>query len=247
MACPLASARPTSIAISPKPSEPIVRPDIDWIPSYKVYRDRVERLASLGLDRPNTVPEGWPAQVDTERAWSGSDFKSEDDFSFQFSSEDLEEIHAGLIHFKSLPGNLGPDDVNQTTFPLPNLGPRLIEVAKAVHEGRGFTLLRGLEPDKYSNMDNILLYLGVTSYIAEKRGMQDFDGRMICKLHLSFFPRDMHMLTSTTVHIQAVVEDVKKHGSMPNSPYVARAQVRLPFHPCQGETKLTLSISALPH
>ena len=40
-------------------------------------------------------------------------------------------------------------------------------------------VLRGLNPDKYSNFDNILLYLGVTSYIAERRGMQDFDGRMI--------------------------------------------------------------------
>ena len=48
-----------------------------------------------------------------------------------------------------------------------------------IHEGRGFVVMRGLEPDRYSNMDNVLLYLGVTSYIAERRGMQDFDGRMI--------------------------------------------------------------------
>jgi hypothetical protein len=34
-------------------------------------------------------------------------------------------------------------------------------------------------------------------------------------------------IPACSVHIQAVVEDVKKHGSMPNSPYVARAQ---PFH-----------------
>ncbi len=46
-------------------------------------------------------------------------------------------------------------------------------------------VLRGLEPDKYSNFDNILLYLGVTSYIAEKRGMQDFDGRMIRESYCS--------------------------------------------------------------
>jgi hypothetical protein len=45
-------------------------------------------------------------------------------------------------------------------------------------------VLRGLQPGKYSNLDNILLYLGVTSYIAEKRGMQDFDGRMIRELAL---------------------------------------------------------------
>ena len=59
------------------------------------------------------------------------------------------------------------------------MGPRLHEVAKTIHYGRGFVVLRGLQPDKYSNFDNILLYLGVTSYIAETRGMQDFDGRMI--------------------------------------------------------------------
>lgn len=54
-----------------------------------------------------------------------------------------------------------------------------MEASEIIHDGRGFVVLRGLQPDKYSNFDNILLYLGVTSYIAEKRGMQDFDGRMI--------------------------------------------------------------------
>jgi hypothetical protein len=82
---------------------------------------------------------------------------------------------------KDLPGNLGPAQVNKDTFPLPSLGARLEKVSEIIHEGRGFVILRGLQPDKYSNLDNILLYLGVTSYIAETRGMQDFDGRMIRK------------------------------------------------------------------
>jgi len=81
--------------------------------------------------------------------------------------------------------DLNPDEVNKTTFPLPNLAPRLHEVAETVHNGRGFVVLRGLQPDKYSNIDNILLYLGITSYIAETRGMQDFDGRMIRQFHRS--------------------------------------------------------------
>lgn len=106
--------------------------------------------------------------------------------------------------------DLTPDDVSKSTFHLPTLGPKLSEISNIIHHGRGFVVLRGLEPDKYSSMDNILLYLGVTSYIAETRGMQDFDGRMI-------------------LHIQAVrrESDVTEHGSMPNSPYVNRAQ---PFH-----------------
>lgn len=86
-----------------KPTAPIVRPTIDWIPSYKVYKDRVERLAALGLGRPTAVPEGWPAQIDAERAWSGSDFKSEDDYILHFSSEDIVEIEAALAHFKGMP------------------------------------------------------------------------------------------------------------------------------------------------
>jgi hypothetical protein len=86
---------------------------------------------------------------------------------------------ADQLYLQALPGDLNPDDVKPSTFPLPILGPRLNEISKIIHEGRGFAVLRGLEPDRYSSMDNILLYLGVTSYIAETRGMQDFDGRMI--------------------------------------------------------------------
>lgn len=82
--------------------------------------------------------------------------------------------------------------MNKTTFPLPDLAPRLQEVAETVHNGRGFVVLRGLQPDRYSNIDNILLYLGITSYIAETRGMQDFDGRMIRTPHLPPYPLPTH-------------------------------------------------------
>ncbi|KAK4234547.1 hypothetical protein C8A03DRAFT_47141 [Achaetomium macrosporum] len=199
---------PAALRTAKEVADDVVRPDIEWISSFKTFKERVERLQVLYPNRRTTLPSGWPAQVDNPRAWAGSDFKSEDDYVLHLSVKDVAEIEAGLAHFKDLPGNLGPDDVNPTTFPLPNLSSRLVEASEIIHEGRGFVVLRGLQPDKYSNFDNILLYPGVTSYIAKKRGLQDFDGRMI-------------------LHIQAVVEDVKKHGSMPNSPYVTRAQ---PFH-----------------
>lgn len=229
MACPLQSnnTRACNIATLPQKKKkkdmdttntntsPIVRPDIDWIPSYKVFKERVQRLASLPLNRPTTLPRGWPSEITSERVWSGSDFASEDDYVVRLTPSDISEIESALSFFKSLssrsPGEgLGPDDVSQSTFPLPTLGPKLEEISNIIHSGRGFVVLRGLDPDKYSSTDNILLYLGVTSYIAEQRGMQDFDGRMI-------------------LHIQAVRKesDVTQHGAMPNSPYVNRAQ---PFH-----------------
>ncbi|KAK1836860.1 hypothetical protein QBC39DRAFT_272118 [Podospora conica] len=228
MACPFVNFsdpfKPHALApISEKPSEPIVRPDIEWMPAYKTYKDRVKRLAELHPDRPTTVPEGYPLKVDAERCWVGSDL-TEDDYVVHFTPEDIVEIEAALAHFKANHPDLNPDNVDKTTFPLPNLAPRLHEVAETIHHGRGFVVLRGLQPAKYSNQDNILLYLGVTSYIAETRGMQDFDGRMI-------------------LHIQATHPEVLPDGTMPNSPYVARAQ---PFHTdlCDILTLYALSTSA---
>lgn len=61
-------------------------------------------------------------------------------------------------------------------------------------------MLRGLQPDKYSNLDNILLYLGVTSYIAERRGMQDFDGRMI-RAYLNLCPLILVVLVLVGIRI----------------------------------------------
>jgi hypothetical protein len=57
----------------------------------------------------------------------------------------------------------------------------LADVGLNLHSGTGFVVLRGLNPTKYSPLDNVLLYLGVTSHIAEIRGCQDYDGRMIGK------------------------------------------------------------------
>jgi hypothetical protein len=74
---------------------------------------------------------------------------------------------------------LGPESVSRETFPLPKLRSKLEDVANELHNGIGFAVLRGLDPELYTALDNVLLYLGVTSYIAEKRGCQDSSGNMI--------------------------------------------------------------------
>jgi len=69
--------------------------------------------------------------------------------------------------------------VSRQTFPLPTLQSKLDGVSKTLHFGRGFTVLRGLEPKKYSPFDNVIIYLGVTNYIAVKRGCQDSSWNML--------------------------------------------------------------------
>lgn len=63
--------------------------------------------------------------------------------------------------------------VNQSTFPLPKLSPILRARSQDLHSGRGFFVLRGLTPDKYSISENIIIYVGVSSYIGPVRGRQD--------------------------------------------------------------------------
>lgn len=131
MACPIFSDpfNPGSLAPIPeKPSEPIVRPDIEWMPAYKTFKDRVERLAVLHPDRPTAVPEGWPTKVDGDRCWNGADL-TEDDYVVKFTAEDIAEIEAGLAHFKGMshpPCHLRPLPPSSVTniFPLsPPPGP----------------------------------------------------------------------------------------------------------------------------
>lgn len=118
MACPLASNAPSALHTAKEAAEEVVRPDISWIPSFKVFKERVERLQILYPDRRTTVPEGWPAKIDHPRAWAGSDFDSESDYVMEFSSDDVAEIEAGLAHFK---GKLNPLSLIHDPFNYPSL------------------------------------------------------------------------------------------------------------------------------
>lgn len=83
------------------------------------------------------------------------------------------------------------DQVSRESFPLPILAAKLKSIAHQLHFGLGCILLRGLDPKKYTSTDNLLIYLGITSHIAEDRGRQDSDGNMLSEAiaqRLTFFP-----------------------------------------------------------
>jgi Taurine catabolism dioxygenase TauD, TfdA family len=78
--------------------------------------------------------------------------------------------------------------INQTTFPLPNLHGRLREQSRNIHFGRGFFVLRGIPVDKYSREENIIVYTGVSSHVADLRGRQEkrnaADGQTVVLAHI---------------------------------------------------------------
>lgn len=80
-------------------------------------------------------------------------------------------VHTGL--------GLDGGHVTRHNFPLPILSRKLDQVAQDIYSGRGFALIRGLRPEKYSVEDLTLLYLGIQVHIADQQGRQDKNGNML--------------------------------------------------------------------
>ena len=82
---------------------------------------------------------------------------------------------------------LNVEEVNPRNFPLPSLVLRLRSLALEIHNGRGFFVLRGLDPTRYSSEDNTLIYVAIASHIAGKRGKQNEDGDIFSAHPISYF------------------------------------------------------------
>ncbi|KAG6354744.1 hypothetical protein INS49_003825 [Diaporthe citri] len=148
---------------------------------------------------------------------SGSD-KTVDQIrdSIDFTSADNTEIKTALEGFKAKELN-GPA-VDASTFILPTVGPRLEAIAQNLHSGTGFSILRGFNTQKYTDEDNLIIFLGLGSYIGSQRGAQNKSRVMISHI--------------TDAKGWQDVPPEKRHGIHTNS--------ALPFHTDMGCEVLTL-------
>ncbi len=74
---------------------------------------------------------------------------------------------------------LDGSEVGSDNFPLQALAKKLETIRDDVYDGKGFAVLRGLDPDAYSSGDLMVIYLGISSYIASVTGKQDQRGSHI--------------------------------------------------------------------
>ncbi|KAL3607337.1 hypothetical protein FPOAC2_02320 [Fusarium poae] len=109
--------------------------------------------------------------------WSGQDFHGDQTYTLRLSDEEAGEVDSALTSFKAL--GLDGDKVSADNFPLPNLSRRLRASAEGLYFGRGFFIIRGIDVAKYTTEDSVTIFLGVASYIGDKRGLQDRKGNML--------------------------------------------------------------------
>ncbi|KAF4980433.1 hypothetical protein FZEAL_3549 [Fusarium zealandicum] len=166
----------TTTTIAPAALSPPGQPDITYAPDYQKYQARQNRRLQAG-NLPSAVPEGFPTQLAGDLVWDGETVAQSYDWAYVLSQDHLSEIDLALKHFKALDVPLG--HLSQDTFPLPRLHSQLRSLSDELHKGHGFFVIRGMDVDKYSREDNIIIYVGISSHIAQQRGRQDnkFNGK----------------------------------------------------------------------
>ncbi|KAG5949715.1 hypothetical protein E4U53_005780 [Claviceps sorghi] len=131
----------------------------------------------ITLSEISSLPRGFPTSVDSALAWDGACFKSESEYVLFLTQDHVREIENALLNFKKL--GLDGDLVCRQNFLLPTLENDLNQLRCEIHSGKGFGLIRGLEPRRYSVEDLTTIYLGLQSYIANLQGRQDKKGNML--------------------------------------------------------------------
>lgn len=150
------------------------------------------------------LPAGFAPFLDHSLAWTGADFKH-DEFVCQLSDDDRLELHAALDEFKAL--ELDGDSITSDNFPLPTLGSKLQDVRQAIYDGRGFGVVRGINPSDFSVEDLTMIWLGVQAHIADQRGCQDHKGNMLVHIVADNSSKDKighhrHSTTAITFHTE---------------------------------------------
>ncbi|KAK4466358.1 hypothetical protein QBC42DRAFT_166882 [Cladorrhinum samala] len=151
--------------------------DIQYDVDEAKYRARSEARLKAGLNLPTAVPDGWPTKLTGPLTWSSGSFPDESEYVYHLTPADKAEILLALASFKEL--KLDSEKVDKYNFPLPKLGKVLSGICREVYFGKGFHVVRGLNPDDYALPDLTAIYLGISSYIASRRGRQDQRGSML--------------------------------------------------------------------
>lgn len=76
---------------------------------------------------------------------------------------------------------LDPEDISPDTFPLPQVQEKLKRCADILHNAHGFCVLHGLGT-RFSVEHGLLIFLGLASYVGDKRGMQNKQGHMLAHI-----------------------------------------------------------------
>lgn len=97
--------------------------------------------------------------------WYGPDMAARDDWKHVLSDAERAELRQALVDVHRR--GLRMIDVGAGDFPLPTLGPALRDIRRALIDGRGFVLIRGVPVEDWSRADVALAFWGIGKHLGE--------------------------------------------------------------------------------
>ncbi|KAI1437406.1 hypothetical protein GGR50DRAFT_70423 [Xylaria sp. CBS 124048] len=176
---------------------------LSHLPSWTKHDELELSVQSPRPDEATALsPLGFPPSMRGPMVWSGEDEKPFHPHILEIGPSDVVEIEQALKHFLGTDKTqlsyhqrqqnadltdleLDGSDVDSENFPLPALGPRLRACATEIHRGSGLCIVRGLTPGSHSPEDNVVIFLGLASYIGGQRGVQTSKGAMLTHVYES--------------------------------------------------------------
>lgn len=96
-------------------------------------------------------------------AWKGADFANDDSWVYTLTPEDNDElgraVRENLLRVNDVTKILRED------FPLPILGPKIVQWAEEINNGRGFALVRGLRHEALGDNEVRAAFWGIGLYM----------------------------------------------------------------------------------
>jgi len=109
-----------------------------------------------------------PEQFDLACAWKGADLAQHPErWVRELSVDEISEIEKAIDHFER--SGLSTEQISPDSFPLPTLGPVLLELREQLQNGLGFTLIRGFPVVRHSIEQACTLFCGIGSYLGSAR------------------------------------------------------------------------------
>jgi hypothetical protein len=151
------------------------------------------------------VPQ--PRVLEEQCEWTAADVSDESTWTEVLDDDEREELDAALR--TALAKSNDVLEIGREDFPLPHLQERLLDIERELIDGRGFVRIRGIERERYSQLEMEVLYWGI--------GM-----------HLGFpWPQNKHG------HVLGDVTDQGKAANDPTARGNELGGTALPFH-CDG-------------
>lgn len=114
--------------------------------------------------------------IERASAWRGVQMRDSKDWIFTLDSHDNDELQAALMTARNT--GKGVIELTARDFPLPTLGTRLQALRSELIDGRGFSLIRGFDMQRYELPDSALIYWCLGAHIG-RHGAQNAQGDLL--------------------------------------------------------------------